>query len=863
MSNIDPVGNQPNPSISPTTNTTTSDQLTFIQDTLVQSLNSSQLNALFPTNPNLSTPNQGFPTLAQFISTITQSSLEFRHQLSVSDFIDQLTRRKPSQSAALQAAALAQLFAKRDNALQQETDLTQAEMNKLTGIQTEVSQLKDQVDQVNQGNAEEQARAAQQLENYNQFIDALKTQLGASENSDGTFTIPPGSSPDETASRLELYNQLAAQYSQQTRDFNSYVKTRRDLLNQYNTEANAHNDLRDANQRTLDQLINTYQLTTILDQNQISLQIPSAETRDVSELFDNLIPTQTIDGLPADIEVGTPPAWVETSRDQVPALSPISYPELTDKQLGQIKDAIFTSLYNSVIAPLNVSQQMINQWAFLNMLNAYRPVQDTVPDPLLNTKPLIKRIIPASLTDEAAPIGSYAPSQGASALAIQAIGLSNPHLENLLNKALLTQTIKELNQNQLNNILDEAQQNEFYHQLLLLSASLLGTNSLQSLLPSINPITPYLANLPKNSPAYSILFSLSFVNRIQELTQNQLTSVALETLIDHSPQFAQLTAEQKTALTNELAPILNLSLLMMATKLLAANLGETNLTAQLLSSILPSSIDPSVLNPQSPDSTLQPRLKHHFIEQGYQSQEAQFLAQVGSELVSQGPLAPSATAISPQTIQTSLLTDSIKANLVLAGFSLDQSNRIASGALQLTLTEEPQSYSHFVAELETNLRLAGAGKYALDTAMNAVILPAKTPLSSTPVSQTEISQTLTQQVQSILAPQLGSEVSRSIAQELNKTLFGITQLDEATRKQEKSPLSLTSIMKEQVSRLAEKQPDQLAESFKEFMRDSLNLNAFLEKLMDPAHLFVFSIASGIMYAGNEPSNWKRTIDIPI
>lgn len=872
MSSVNSVGDTNNIQIPAGTNSS-SQPTTSSPDTLAQSLNSSQLSALFSNNPSLAAPNEGFPTLAQFINAISQSSLEFRHQIGASDYTDQLTRRKPSQAAALQAASLAQLFSKRDNAVEETNKTTQQKMQTITDIQNQVNNLKDQVNMVNQGNAEEQAQASQQMQNYNNFINALKSQLGASENADGSFTIPPGQSPDETASRIALYNQLATQYGQQVIQFNSYADARRSLLDGYNSQANANNDAQDANKKAIDDIIKKYNLSGVLDQNNIpSLNPPTVDTRDTSQLFDNSAPTQNIGGLPASVQVGKPPSWVQDSSNGVTPLSSISYPQLTQDQLSKIKDAIFTAVYNSIVLPLNVTQQLLNQWAFLNMLSVYRPVQDSAPDPLLNTKPIIKRIVPDSISDSLNPIGSQAGSQGASALAVQALGLSNPHLEGILNKALASQVIQNLNNTQFYQQLDQKQQDELTNQILLLSAALLGTNSLQSLLPSLSPIQTYLSSLPKNSPVYSILFALSFVNRAQESTQNNLNATAIETLLQNSPQFANLTPEQKAALTADLAPIVNLNVLLVAAKLLASNLGEPNLIAQLSSSLLPSSIDPSTLNQiiqtntQEANQTqaqLQSDLKNHFIGQGYQSAEAQFLAKVGAELTAQGPFSPSATSISNQTIQTPVLLDSVKANLVLSGFPLDQASRITESAVNRTLTADPQSYNQFVAELETNLRLSGASKYALDTANSAVVLPIKDALPTQSIPQNEIAQTLTAHVQSLLTPHVGADTSQAISSELTKALFGTVQPDSADRTQTKPPLSLVNTIKEQITVLAEKHSDQVGATFKEFMRDSESLNTFLEKLMDPAHLFVYSVASGLMYAGHEPSNWKRSIDIPI
>src|SRR5580658_9725339 len=67
--------------------------------------------------PQLEAPASVHVSLSDFFRATTQASTALRQQLSASDQVDQLTRRKSSQSAALQAKTLAEMYEQRNEAL--------------------------------------------------------------------------------------------------------------------------------------------------------------------------------------------------------------------------------------------------------------------------------------------------------------------------------------------------------------------------------------------------------------------------------------------------------------------------------------------------------------------------------------------------------------------------------------------------------------------------------------------------------------------------------------------------------------------------------------------------------------------------
>ena len=113
---------------------------------------------------------------------------------------------------------------------------------------------------------------------------------------------------------------------------------------------------------------------------------------------------------------------------------------------------------------------------------------------------------------------------------------------------------------------------------MLLSVGLLGNQSIQALFPSLGIISDHLASLPKDSPAFGMLFAISLANRIQEDIRHGITANSLHTFFTKDPLLATLPLKDKT----KLIAALHVSQLCVAGKLLEENLGLQGLIAHLL-----------------------------------------------------------------------------------------------------------------------------------------------------------------------------------------------------------------------------------------------------------------------------------------
>lgn len=852
------------------------------QNSLIQTWSVEELNALFPAgSPSLTPPTA---SISSFFTSINDPSVEFRQQLDISAFVDQLKRRPPVQSAAIQAAILGNLFTARSQVVEtskkQAADATtKFKTDVLDQVQSETNAEQALIETINAENANEQARAQQQLQDYQTYINYLKNQLGAVDNGDGTYTIPAGINEADTANKINNYNAAAQTYNQQTASFNDFTTMRKNALAAYNNTTHAYNQTAAQNNQAINNFINQYNLANYIANNHLpSMLQPTANERDIGQMTLNGAPTTSISTLPLTIQVGTPPDWVKTSANQVPRLPTVSYTELTDQQVSLLQTGVYQSLYKmNVTSYDNQTQTVANYWAYLNMLDVFRPVVDSTPDPLLNHKKIGKKLLPDALNPPNQPINTQN-AIGGSELAVQVIGLGSPRLESLLSKALLSQTIHNSHLN-----LTDQQVQELTNQTLLLTTSLLGANSLQSLFPSLGPLANRIESLPANSPAYSLSFSISFANRAQELTQNGLTSIALQTFLNESSLVAHLNEAQKTALATQLTPIVNLSLMLVSAKLLEANLGLPGLVAQLLPSLLPSNTftadqvhaltQQAFQGNQQTLNELRTQIETYFTAQGLEPDKAQLFAQLGTDLASQSLLAPSVTSLSKDTVQVPLLTNSVVASLLFAqpDLSLDQAKQIATQSVNQTLDEGPfPSLSQFNAALETNLRNRGLGKESTEIVAHAIALPPEEQISlnqtSAPpqLSQNELLSVIEKKALDLLTPQIGVELARQISSELAKTLFGTPNPDTADRADIKSPYSLVSITNHEIDHLNIQQDQQYANaistSFKESIEKDVRVDKFLESLMYPSSLYAYT---GLMYAGHEPSSWKKSIDILI
>ncbi|MCE2982625.1 MAG: hypothetical protein LW832_03560 [Parachlamydia sp.] len=867
---------------------------TEIKDTLIRSFTTNELNERFIFTPSdapvLVSPNLVLSSsLDDFFKILSDAKMTQRQQFAASDFIDQLTRRKDSRLAGLAALSMVDQFKVRDTLAAQNTTNTQNQMNSIqaliNSIVAETSAQNALINNVNAGTTAENAASQALVSAYNDYTANLGSN-GITNDGNGNFTIPAG--------KESIYNSLTTTYQTAVNSYNSFRAVKFPELQNYNSSTLAYNNSAASNNNQLQTFITAYNLQATLDAQNVDIEQPSATTRDTS----GYVTPQTAPSLfpgtgPASVYTYPPSAFL----DNIAASGAPTIPSLPPQQaydITPLKSTITKKNYDATIGPLD--EQIINNvlyWGFLNALRVFDPVRDYTPDPLLNIKPMTRKVAPNTIIDPVAPVQS--PSTAAGALSVQSIGVGSPHINGLLGKGALQQAVRNLGLN-----LNEEQIQELANELLVLSVGLISANSGEALLPSLEPLLA-LVGLPKDSPLFSLLFSISFANRIQEGIGQGLTLEALKAFVQGSPLLQNLSEADLAALVASL----NLGLLLVSSKLIESSLGLPGLTAQLTLPSLPPEVSTGLVEEASSSSqkasdNLKTQLRDYFTEQGFKPEEADFLSDFGTRLAKEDLGGPSAPIISERReippeigdsatddvvtgyepyINEEVLKDSVKSSLILSegrDYDLAKADRIAKEAIKRTFedNEEAVSAQQFRTSLESNLRDLGVrSSVATEVSKEAILIPPRnetlkpevSPAPFQPLSETDIISVLTKRAEELITARLGAQLNKKITEELSKTLFGIANPDSRDIAQVKSPVSLVNQVKDQLEELdvyhEREYQAVLRISFIETILTSVDFYAFSLKIMDPAYSLIYSANISPMYAGHEPSNWKKSIDI--
>lgn len=172
------------------------------------------------------------------------------------------------------------------------------------------------------------------------------------------------------------------------------------------------------------------------------------------------------------------------------------------------------------------------------------------------------------------------------------------------------------------------------------------------------------------------------------------------------------------------------------------------------------------------------------------------------------------------------------------------------------------SLRQFRTELAQELQVTGMDAAAALAKANEVLehysevsRPAINQTAPTPQSEEALKNVVSKITLQLLRKELPVVSSHEITNALVAALFG----DE--------PTSVTRVIKDSI-RATEKngskeEATRLADRIRAYLAPQVELYAFAQALMDPANNILYSGATGIMYQGNEPSNYKKSIDVLI
>lgn len=814
----------------------------------------------------------------------------YQDQLGVSTQTDLEARNKFNRLAVAQAGELSKLIADKEAALERINEEIKKNLEELQKKIDEMLELakkqQEAIDGINSGNGEEKKQYEELVRAYDDYVAKLKS-IGAVDQGNGNFLIPD--TPPEVK---EKYNQITAEYQQAVSKFNDYWKGRSGAINKYNEAVTAYNQSVAEFNKAIHEFIIENNLSDFFKENGIPIpQLSPASRRNLSDYQHWIEAPSTIDTVPSTVFTYPPPTYARSIAQGGPPVLP-NLPNFPHFNAQILYKGLYDNLYESEVASFDQAIiQYTSYWSFVARQTIQNLDEDLSSHALLNSKPLAQQLLFSSGTF------SRQSSSSSGSLAMQALNLENPHLQSILGQALVKEIILHSNLKAVEELNGEEKEKKIAQltdQVLILSVGLLGSQSLKALFPSLGMLSNHLASLPKDSPAFAILFAVSLSNRILEDVNQGVTAEALQTFLHATPELAALPVEDQA----KLIASINLSQLLVVSKLLEDNLGLPGLVTQILPS-LSSALNPHQMISQVKQENQQERLELHnrvkdqFVRQDYSKDQAQFLAQVAVELTQHGLLTPHLTSnISEKNLNRPLLENSVKAELVIARYSLQEAHTIAHEAVDRTLLDGPYSSTNqFRNALKSHLADFQV-KNSPDIAIAAVLIPpteesllqftvpsVQPTMESSPtapatadapilkilpakLSPAELISILEKRALQLLVPQLGTLLAKQISQEIAKTLFGNPNPDSRDVAQIKSPYALVHVIRDQLYHLNIEQNQNWAKAvthlFKETIKTMESFYAFSLKLMDPAYLFVF--ASGIIY-GDQGK--KKAIDIPI
>ncbi len=631
------------------------------------------------------------------------------------------------------------------------------------------------------------------ISSFNSTANALGADFAVFNSSNN----PPSGTSRQTD--VDLYNQAVATLQSQLNAYNSALGSYANAVTAYNNATTTYNAIN----------------TEITARNTLVAKL----TPPLAPL--PLLPTATtvsasagvLPAAPSTISFSLSPlsnptfSTYNSTATAPPTLSLLgAAPSFTVPSLTQYISSFFSPTFAALLYTLTSQNTTLNSLDTLRNKRWFDPnalVHDVNSDS--PTKPDASLNVPQS-TDTGGGVSS----------ATTVAGLDNPHLINILNKAGITKAFQQFTPQNADEVVST---------ILLISAGLLISSSLQAIPGTLGALGSHLSKLKPSSPALSIVTALSVLNRNLELANSTALTTTIQNLIAKNPTTASLSPTDQAALASQISASISLSLILLSAKTLSETLGLPGLPAQLLASIpglSPSTLQTIFSNASvsagQEQATLLANLKQGFVAQGFNATQSAFLASVAATTVRNQYIQPSATTASYQTINYNTVVSSLAAQLLLNNslFTVDQAKLQAANIVKNALANTDNVKTDtFRIEISNLLIQSGiTTNKAENIANNILILPNEATLSqlppltgiSTPIiplTQVEITQQIKQRVLDLLTPEVGATQATYIASEIIKSLFyqpvPVATSTTVQQTDAKQPYSFVQVAKQQIS----------------------------------------------------------------
>lgn len=809
------------------------------KDSITSATSSTAAISSTQTTPLLESPQNGPMSLNSFFSLITESLVKLNEQLEIAKSVEALSSARTCEAAAAQAANLNNLVTARNQAALDVTNKAEELVDDLSAfydeINIETNELSDLVSSMNEG-AKAQMQAFQDLITaYDTYIKNIEG-LGAIKQADGTYLIPKD--------KVDEYNTYTIEYQKSVDKFNSYWTVRKSEIEDYNTAVNKYNGEAAAHNAYIDQFQKTYNTSYLPHQQSFALIIMTGAL-DTQQAPSTISPSGSL-----IVNTYPPSTYAQSQAKGMLVLATGSSQLYLNIPLTT--QEVSNTLYNQTVLPFDDLIEVAINSLSMNEIKGTIEVE-----PLLNEKPLLQKILSRFLEDtaiEKAIREGIEPLLQKKVLDKQVI---SDHIKQLLGGQLISDEIKKINPELTPDAIRKATE-----KLMILSMKILQNQGHAALFPSLSILAPHLESLSKDHPAFSLLFALSFLNRIQEGIIFNLAKEPVESYLKGIPELSKISPKQLQQLTTKM----NMGMLGLGLQLLEKTLGLSGLFPQLLDAVSPSTTSSLALQAFELKSSIVHRktieIQKYFAEQGMPKNKAEFLAGVGSRLLHLG-FTPNATSISPTTVDFALLTDSLTAALLTSdpSLSVDKASNLSHQAVKETMDDLPfVSVHQFRTILAANLHQIGINADPASIGKEVVIVaPSLSIKSKTPLS--EIRAAIDKAVSQIVPGSIVNQVSSLIG----KTLFPSDAAGFSQRKANietaQSPRSAIELLASHIEGVHLEKDKTFAskqwDAFKETIEASEDFYKFSLKLMDPAYLFIYSIYSGIIYSS--PNKDKKLI----
>ena len=627
------------------------------------------------------------------------------------------------------------------------------------------------------------------------------------------------------------------------------------------------------NQQQIINKTNGNQSEEQIKEYQIATAEYNQQVAEYNEKIDTFIHQNELEDFLEKKNIHLPKLTPAETRDLPNHQSPIpNLPSFPPFNSTLLFNEIYDHLYKTEIIPIDtttISPQ--NFQSFINQTDQNID-KELLNENLLNFKKLVRKL------------SNFKPSptqeRSSTLLALQTVGLEEHSMQEMLGLALLKEALIE---SKLTFVEENGKKivEELSRRILLLSFTLLNNSATNALLPALGMIPDFLPSLPQDSPIFTLLFSVSLINRISERIAQGVNSEALQIYLNSIPELAPLSSVDK----EKIESAMNLGQILVGTKLLGESLGlprllekiipicgEISSNSQFSEKIHPERVIANAHAHAHAEDKIQQKelynqVKKHFVEEGYSNDKGEFFGQVASEFKRYGDLTPSASGtISEKTINTNLLINSLATELAFSPLiSLEEAKEIARQVVHRSFEgNSAPSPEKFRMTLEVHLKDVGV-PHSHAIATSAVLIHNPPPIATT-LSLEDLSRIVKNQAFQLMAPQLNEEVAEVLCGEINKTLFGVPKLDEAFVKKSEtlntSPFALVNVINNQLYHLTTKHNENWAnavqDTFTESLKTMTSFAEFSKKLLDPAYQYVRALS--ILHADQKD---KITINIPI